>query len=129
MEFVAQNKLKTAACAIFFREEGGGRKLDPWWEQVEPHLLARFQSHRAAGCVVLRCHLFVWVLEICCELGIDLDKLKIERGWKDFRANLRRRVCQFCKRNKIKMKRASRQVYKDPKVNCFGKAISLKAYL
>ena len=99
-----------------FRAKGAGRKFDEWWTQLEPHLLKKFEEHRAAGAVVLRSHLFVWAIGICRDLEIDLNKLKLEREWKDFRANLRKRIIAFCKRNKIKMKRASRQVYKDPKV-------------
>ena len=40
-----------------FRQKGGGRKLDEWWLQVEPHLIERFKTRRAAGAVVLRSHL------------------------------------------------------------------------
>ena len=99
-----------------FRDVGGGRKLDKWWVQVEPVLLQRFKTHRSAGCVVLPSHLYVWTIEICFDVGIDLEQLKLERRWKDFRNSLRKRIRSFCSRNNIKMKRASRQVFRDPKV-------------
>lgn len=98
-----------------FREEGGGRKLDNWWQEVEPHLLRRFKTYRDAGSVVLRSHIVGWVIEICHQIGIDLAKLRKERQWKNFRGNLKLRVRRFCKRKDIKMKRASRQLYKNPK--------------
>ena len=90
--------------------------MDEWWEKVEPILLQRFQQHRDAGAVVHYSHLIVFVLEISAELGIDLTQIERERGWKDLHTNIRLRVSKFCVRNKIRMKRASRQVNKDPKV-------------
>ena len=98
-----------------FRDEGGGRKLDEWWAKIEPYLLERFKLHRDAGAVVLRSHLYVWVIQICGEVDIDLNQIKAERQWKNFRTNVRPRILTFCKRNKIKV--ASSQVYKDPQVN------------
>ena len=65
---------------------------------------------------MLRSHLLTWVIDICFTVGVDLEALEKERGWKDFKKNLRYRILRFCRRHKIRMKRASRQVYHDPKV-------------
>ena len=88
-----------------FRDAGAGRKMDDWWAKGEPVLIRRFKTHRDAGAIVLRSHLFVWTIEICCEVGVDLEQLKLERKWKNFRANLRQRIRSFCSRHGIKMKR------------------------
>ena len=90
--------------------------MDEWWLQVEPHLIERFKTRRAAGAVVLRSHLLVWTIEICYEIGIDLKEMKVKRQWKNFKINLRQRIERFLEREKITEKRASRQAYKNPKV-------------
>lgn len=83
---------------------------------MEPLLYQRFMEHREAGAVVLRCHLLVFICEICQDLGIDLEEMKRVRGWRNMKVNLQKRVREFCLKHKICMKRASRQLHKDPRV-------------
>ena len=68
------------------------------------------------GCIVHKRHLVNWIFDICGELNINLAAEGAKRKWKSPAKLLRQRIDRFCKKHKIVMKRASRQVHKDPKV-------------
>jgi hypothetical protein len=99
-----------------FREEGGGRKTDQFWEQIEQQILAKFTSRRKMGCIVHKRHLVNFVFEACALNEINLAAEGEKRGWKALAKLIRQRVDRFCRKFKIRMKRASRQCHKDPKV-------------
>ena len=109
-------KATKAKRKLQFRDEGAGRKIDEWWAKIEFILLQRFEQQRLAGAIVTRPHMVGMVLDISAELGINLLELQEQRGWRDLSENIRQRVSKFLVKNKIKKKRASRQVYRDPKV-------------
>ena len=106
----------SAAKKRLFRTEGGGRHQDEFWVEIEKRLLDKFTARRALGCIVHRRHLINFVYTICAELDINLIVEAEKRKWKNPAQVIRKRVDRFCKRNKIKTKRASRQLHKEPKV-------------
>ena len=99
-----------------FRLEGGGRNVDEFWTKIEEKLVSKFKTRREMGCIVHRRHLVLFVYEICAELQINLDLEAKKRKWKSPGKIIRQRVDRFCKKWKIKMKRAARQCHKDPQV-------------
>ena len=100
-----------------FREEGGGRKTDEFWVRIEEKLLTKFTARRAMGARVHKRHVVNFVYEACAELEISLAAEGEKRGWKAPAKLIRQRVDRFCRKFKIKMKRASRQYHKDPEVS------------
>ena len=99
-----------------FRVEGGGRHTDEFWAPIEAKLLERFSAKRAMGCIVHKRHLLTYVFEICAELNVNLAEEGERRKWKSAPKVLRQRIDRFCLKHKIRMKRASRQLHKNPQV-------------
>ena len=104
----------SSARKCLFRVAGAGRPTDKTWSTIEEKLLQKFSARRAMGIIVLKRHLIDFVFEICAETGINLAAQG--QGWATTPKLLRLQIDRFCVKNKIKMKRASRQLHKNPKV-------------
>ena len=106
----------TSAKKCLFRVEGAGKPVDEFWAQIEVPLLQKFEEQRSLGCIVHRRHLLNFIYQICAELGINLVFEAQKRKWGSPKKLLRQRVNRFCKKHGIRMKNASRQLHKQPKV-------------
>ena len=111
----SQRKSFSSARKCLFRVAGAGRPADEAWTKIEDLLLKKFTARRAMGCLVHKRHLMNFVFEICGELDINLA-IEGQKGWKATPKQLRQKVDRFCRKHKIKMKRASRQLHKNPRV-------------
>ena len=111
----SRQKEFSSARKCLFRVAGGGRPSDETWTKIEEKLLEKFKARRAMGCMVHKRHLLNFVFEICAEMDINLA-IEGQKGWKSSPKQLRQKIDRFCKTNKIVMKRASRQLHKDPQV-------------
>ena len=91
------------------RGEGGGRKLDDWWQTISPHVLSKFRKYREEyNLQVTSKHLLIWAQEACIENGIDLQKMAEERDIKDLPKALMSRVYRFIKENRITKRKINR---------------------
>lgn len=106
----------TTAKKRLFRLEGGGRPVDEFWAKIEGPLLQRFEERRDLGCIVHKRHLINFVHQICAELDINIALEGEKRKWGNPGKLIRLRIDRFCKKHKIRMKKASRQLHKKPKV-------------
>ena len=116
LRLFAKKEAFSKAKKCLFRIEGGGRNADEFWAPIEAKLLERFKARRAMGCIVLKTHLVNLVFSICGEMGINLAEEEKRRGWKSAPKLIRQRIDRFCVREKIVLKRASRQLHKNPAV-------------
>ena len=90
--------------------------MDDVFAEIKILLLKKFEDRRDLGCIVHRRHLVNDVYSICTELGVNLIVEAEKHQWKNPAKVIRQRVDRFCTRNKIRNKRASRQLHKQPEV-------------
>jgi hypothetical protein len=57
---VADNK---ACKKLNFRDSGAGRKVEKWWQRIEPDLLRQFQERRDKGIIVLPIHILSFIYD------------------------------------------------------------------
>ena len=107
----------SSARKCLFNVAGAGRPTDETWTKIEEKLLERFRARRSMGIMVHKRHLINLVFEICADLDVNLAAEDQKNGWKSSPKLLRQKVDRFCIKHRIKMKRASRQLHKNPKVN------------
>ena len=71
------------------RREGGGRKLDDWWEQISPHVEETFRKYRQEyNLQVTTKHRHIWAQEACILKEIYLKRIAQEKGVKNLKAAL-----------------------------------------
>lgn len=105
-----------AARKRLFRVEGAGRHVDKTFVQIETRVMRKFKASRKKGCFVHRRHMVNFFYASCAELGINLIEEAEKREWKFPAIVIRKRIDRLCKREKIVMKTASRQLHKGSKV-------------
>ena len=103
-----------------YRDEGAGRHMDEFWARIEGPLLEKFTARRQQKAMVHRRHLINWVFDICGELQINLVDEARMRGWTSVSEVIRKRVARFLIKHRIKKKKATRQLNKEPKVSYFS---------
>ena len=90
------------------RQEGGGRKLDDWWEQISPHVEEIFIKYRQEYNLQVTTKHLIWAQEACILKGIDLKRIAQKKGIKNLKAALMSRIYRFTKRSRITKRKINR---------------------